>query len=439
MRKLEGIHFYINIENLNNVILDEEEKTGKVNHSVHALDTYFSNIESFGKNHFPHTLVVEKITGSRLHMYVLDEICKAFEAVTEVVAFAGALSDFINNNVPKYKTLLNFKIQAGACYGHFYNFVFRKENVEEETTIGYAANYAAKLQGLSNVGYISISSNIYERLDAEHQKNFKQKRSAKIEKYGQQCYYEAPIFNLKTSIENEADLEASKIYANQLNLSDMEFRKAIKTLSFDDLSKKECKKLEGIPLFADVRGFTTQFDKKDANLEEMAKKTQNILSSMHEVVGRNHGIHVQFQGDREFALFHNYPGYKCYLDAVLAGMKIIDAVKDYQVSVGVGQSLGHMFAAKIGARGEKDFILIGSTVMEADYNEDEMAGENQLVISLDIYKHIEEERPEWTQFFKKIGNCYCTTVSYKGMINAISHAQLQKDNRQKNYNGAWRE
>ena len=372
-------------------------------------------------------------------MYVLDEICKAFAVVAEVVSYAGELTNYINNNIPKYKTLLNFQIQAGACYGHFYNFVFKTETTDEETTIGYVANYAAKLQGLSNVGNISISSNIYDRLDVTYQKRFTLKRSVKIEKYGQQCYYETSIGSLSTSIEKHEDLEYSRAYANQLNLSSMEFRSAQKALSFDSLSKKEGKKIDGIPLFADVRGFTNQFDKKDINLEEMAKKTQKILSSMYGVVEGNHGIHVQFQGDREFALFHDYPGYKCCLDAVIAGLKIIDAVKECQVSVGVGQSMGKMFAAKIGARGEKDFILLGSTVIEADYYEGEMAGENQLVISENIYKCIELEKPKWVQFFKKKDGCYYTTLGYKGLINEISQAQLHKNNQQNNYNGAWGE
>lgn len=69
MKRSEGMHFYINIPNFNAVVIDEEAKTGKVNHSIHALDTFFSMIESFGKSHFD-SFVVEKITGSRLHMNV---------------------------------------------------------------------------------------------------------------------------------------------------------------------------------------------------------------------------------------------------------------------------------------------------------------------------------------------------------------------------------
>ena len=49
MQKFEGIHFYVNVANFNEVVIDEESKNGKVNHSIHALDTFFSGIESFGK------------------------------------------------------------------------------------------------------------------------------------------------------------------------------------------------------------------------------------------------------------------------------------------------------------------------------------------------------------------------------------------------------
>ena len=64
MQKFEGIHFYVNVANFNEVVIDEESKNGKVNHSIHALDTFFSGIESFGKKNFPEKYVIEKITGA---------------------------------------------------------------------------------------------------------------------------------------------------------------------------------------------------------------------------------------------------------------------------------------------------------------------------------------------------------------------------------------
>lgn len=439
MQKYEGIHFYVNVANFNEVVTDEETRTGKVNHSIHALDTFFSSVESFGKKNFPNNFVVEKITGARLHMYVLDDINQAYETVEEVVKFAGDLTKYLNNDIAKYKTLLGFKIQVGACFGSFYNFEFKRENADEETTIGYAANYAAKLQGLSSVGAIAISSNIFDALEHEKKIIFAKCHSSKVQKYGEDYYYETPITKLSGKIDHAESLAASRDYANQINLTDMVFRKPTKTVVFDDLSKKECKEVEGIPLFADIRGFTSQFDNNDTNLEEMTIKTQDILTTMYDQVEENKGIHVQFQGDREFALFHNYSEYECYLDAVKAGLKMIDAVKVYGVRIGVGQSFGKMFAAKIGARGEKDFLLIGTTVIEADRNEDENAKANQLVISNDIYIALKRINSKWADVFTKAEGYYYTTSGYNDLTNLIAQEQLKINNRNNNYNGAWRE
>ena len=45
MEKKTGIHFYINIINLDDVTEAEEKNTGEVRHTIHALDTYFSAID----------------------------------------------------------------------------------------------------------------------------------------------------------------------------------------------------------------------------------------------------------------------------------------------------------------------------------------------------------------------------------------------------------
>ena len=51
MKRYNGIHFYINIKNYNDIILEEEERFGKVNHAIHALDTFFSSIDHTGKGY----------------------------------------------------------------------------------------------------------------------------------------------------------------------------------------------------------------------------------------------------------------------------------------------------------------------------------------------------------------------------------------------------
>ena len=449
MKRRKGIHFYINIRNFNNIILDEEAMTGNVTHSLHALDTFFSSIENYGKKEYPEVFMVEKITGSRLHMYVLDDLVPAFQVVKEVTAYAYKLSKCINNDIGKKKKKKNFYLQVGVAYGKFYEFeLVAEDNYSEMTTIGYVANFAAKLQALVSTAYIAISEDIYKILENDEKEKYKRVDDDTIKKYEQTCYYTCLLSQLTGSVHvNESYINWAIEYANSLNLQDIEFSNVKKLLNFDVLSKKKCKKIQGIPVFADVRGFTKQFAEDDSNLEEMAAKTRKILNSMYDVSTKHGGVHVQFQGDRELSLYHNvpsdysgdeyFPGTKCFKEAVLASMRMIDVVKPYSVHIGVGNHFGTLFATKLGAREQKDNILLGDTVITADSMEDKCAGEDQIAITEEVYTGLKTEDPELAGIFHRKEDYYITTIGYQKRLQIISE-NYKRSNTVKNlYNGAW--
>ena len=448
MRKLKGIHFYINITNFNEIILDEERKTGEITHAIHALDTFFTSIETFGKKQSKN-LVVEKITGSRLHLYVVDDIEPAFQIVKSVSAYSYMLASYLKSDISKYKTLKDFYINIGVAYGKFYDFEFTtKEGFSELTTIGYAANYAAKLQAITGLNKISISEDIYNALPEEGKKHFEKVDEPSIEKYKQDKYYTEHLVYLDSPVTiTDADMIVAKEYANSDNLKDIDFAGVRAPLDFRNLSKTQCKKLDGIPLFADVRGFTCQFKEDDSNLEEMAQKTQHVLNAMYQVSTGHGGIHVQFQGDRELALYHNIPGQivggvyqserKCFKAAVLASMRMIDAVKPYEAHIGVGEDFGRLFATKIGARREKDNILLGETIILADAMEDKHAGEDQVAITTEVYNGLKSEDANLAKQFKKTGNYFVATIGYQEYVRNVSSQQQRTNTARNNYNGAW--
>lgn len=179
----------------------------------------------------------------------------------------------------------------------------------------------------------------------------------------------------------------------------------------------------------------------------MAQKTQKILESMYRVSTGHGGIHVQFQGDRELSLYHNVPGEsvngisqsetKCYKMAVLASMRMIDAVKPYAVHIGVGAEFGRLFAAKIGARGEKDNILLGETVIQADIMEDRCAGEDQVAITKEVYNGLKAEDAKLAECFKGTGDYFVATISYEKYSREVAYRQQQNNTVRNHYNGAW--
>lgn len=450
MQKHQGIHLYINIINYNQVLLAEETQTKKVNHSIHALDTYFSSIEAYGKKLFPITFVVEKITGARLHIYITDNIAPAFLVVKAISAYAYKLCGYINTEIAKYKTLDAFQINVGVAYGKFYDFEFStRDGFTESTTIGHAANYAAKLQAKAGTGKIAISENIYAALAPEEQTIYQKVSDPSIQKYGHICYFTAHLNKIVSPVVIKTDdMEDVKKRANSVNLTDIDYASIRKPLDFSVISTTQCKELEGIPVFADVRDFTSQFAEDDSNLEEMTQKTQQILEKMYQVSSGNGGIHVQFQGDRELSLYHNVPGrmidgsyvaaVTCYKAAVLAAMRLVDAVKPFSASIGVGADFGRLFATRIGARGEKDNVLLGETVVNADYMEDKKAGANQVAITTEVYTGLKTEDIVLAKQFKKTDDdIFIATIGFTEYTRNLTLSRQQKNTVAGNYNKAW--
>ena len=451
MRKYTGIHFYINIYMFNQIISDEESKTGRVTHLIHAMDTFFTAIERYGNQHFPVNFVIEKITGSRLHLYVKEEqLIAAYEVVKAVSHFAYRLTKYINKEISKYKTLDNFYIQIGAAYGKFYDFQFSAEEEEdytETTTIGYAANFAAKLQALAKCSYICVSEDIYSGLELRERDFYQQVNEKSIRKYDQSCYYTSHLSEIKSMVGiKEDDFEAVKEYANSFNLSEIEYSDVRKPLNYRYLSKTRCKEIIGIPVFADIRGFTKQFDADDVNLKDMAKKTQAILKAMYKVTKECKGVHVQFQGDRELSVYHNIPKVtennkilpeeKCFKTAVLAAMRLVDAVKPFAVQIGVGGAFGTLFAAKLGARGSRDNILLGISVVQADMMEDKFAGEGQVAITKDVYDGLKAEDTDLARQFTNKDDYYITTIGFEKFMKISSYDYLVSNTESNSYNGA---
>ena len=447
MERLEGIHFYIDVKNLNEVVADEEERTGGVKHAVHALDTLFTSIERYGKRGH-RNLVVEKITGSRLHLYVVDGLVPAFDAAADVIAYAYQACGYLNAQIYKYRLLKDLVIRAGAAYGEFYDFTFTSGDYTELTTIGYVANISAKLQTLSGASSLSVTEGVYSSLGETLRGSFSRIEDDSLEKYGQDCYYSARLADLCRSL-GPRDLNEKEVrdYANSLNLEDLRFDEVRRKMSFDDITRTHGKRIEGVPLFADVRDFTSKFDEDDINLDEMSERTRRILEALYSVTTGHGGLHVQFQGDREFALFHNvpmrtdagvrHPEERCFKAAVLAAMRMIDAVRGMGVHIGVGGAFGTMYAAKIGTRGEKDRILLGETVIEADLMEDRHAKEDEIAITGAAYEGLCAEDPDLAEQFTYRGGHYVTHVGFDEYRRKVESRSLYVNTRSNNYNGAW--
>lgn len=179
---------------------------------------------------------------------------------------------------------------------------------------------------------------------------------------------------------------------------------------------------------------------------------------MYSAVKKEDGTHVQFQGDRESAIFNNLTDKGDFaLRAIFSGMRILDKIEEInedrstdKLNVGIGCAVGRVFATRVGLRGDEKFnVILSETVKEADTAEDEVAGvektdpKTELVITKDLYDYIAalgtkeannvkalfKERKKWGKKY------YATTKRMSDYRNDLEEKN-QKNNAQeakKNY------
>jgi len=444
-----GIHFYINVNNYVKIIENEENRTGKLTHSLHALNTFFTLVERFALSSGAH---IEKITSSRIHLYFDGEIDDSTKALLRIAIYSLQLSSVINK-AGKYNILKEFNINMGASFGDYYYHTFSHNSLDEDTSFGYPCNFAAKLQSKARDHEICVDKEVCDSL-RKLGIHFSQDYSVDFDKkYKNGFFYRSDLFGFcsfsnRVNISIENLMGVANEYINKTNLSEIEFAEPKEKLFLDNTYLKYVYKIDGIPLFADIRGFSKKFDPSGSNLSSMAKIAELSLKTMYDIVLKQKGTHIQFQGDREFAIFHDYGDYSCTVNAVFAGLRIIDELpkisygngddKAARIEIGVGESVGSMFATRLGCRGNKDNIVIGKVVNDADIYEDTLAQENELVISKDIYSELVSANKALSSIFsKKNADTYSTIHGYSYFRSVSDQKQLERDNLSRNYNGAW--
>ena len=446
MNYYKGIHFYININNFEDIVDDEESKQKKLSHSIHLLNSYFSGIERYARTNC-NNVEIEKITSGRIHLYTTGSVEETLKDVLKIICFAYEFSKQIMR-VGKYNSLLDMVISVGASYGAFFAVDMKLDaETNEFTSIGFACNYAAKLQSAAGNGVFAFDDDIFKGCSQLKLACYSRENKVFYAKYGQGEYYVANLSSLmhlpfirESSINSFIDDQISDL--NSKLLGDMTFTDTNKNLNFDSLSLNDGRKFVGVPFYSDVRNFTSKFNSADANLTEMASKVMFLMKTAFDIVNSNGGTHVQFQGDREFAVFViSENNADTLVNPIIAGLRMIDAVQtSVGLKVGIGISFGKLHATRVGIRNSKDNLLIGRVVNGANTLEDSCAGDNQIAISSNLFKQLKANgQNDLCSIFKKHNDeVYITSCGYKNYLSIVQKNKLEKANSSNSYNGAWR-
>lgn len=449
----KGLHFYINIANLD-YLVKKDETDYDMNHVFHLLNTFLVTLERFVLDNFDGNVEFEKLTGSRIHYFIKEtsniNLCFAFLKISKfVLDISRRILAF-----GKYNFFKSIPIQIGADYGSFvdYNFKDYMSSYEEYTSIGFPANYACKLQILANNQEIIVSNKFAKLLYANGYKGLDlidlTRANFIYEKYGlaspylvnfntdYTCFFESKNPNFKFCVDNNFEHYVSYALnvAEKVNLSDMEKRSPRDISNFSSFSLKNSAYFNGTVMFADVRGFTKQFAPDGHNLLKMSKLTEQILNLMYTNCAGQKGVHVQFQGDREFVIFDD--GFEN--EAVVYALMVSSEVqKIADVSLGVGGNFGRIHAASVGINDADNEIkkqpsILGRMIIKANKLEDEEAGPNEIVISDDLYQKI--SNPILKKLFRKRKDYWVTGCNYRHFLDEEFRERQEQNHLDETYN-----
>lgn len=454
----EGLHFYINIKNFNNLVATDE-KDGDMSHMFHLLNTFLVTLERYIRDNFDTDKVfVEKLTGSRIHIIIYGKCADSFKYFLNISSFAFKLSDYIAS-LPKYKTLPDIALQVGADFGMFYDFVFedKDKKLEEYTSIGHPANFACKLQSLADAGEIIVSKRISDNislaqsyivtpLDNKRQSTINDKYPGSgneayiVEKSNRKHFFESlnnslmfeSLDNKEFNFKKYSDL-ADRI-AEKTSYGDMDTIEPNK-MNFSNWNIKRSAKLNAAVVFADVRDFTKKFDPNGSNLKEMSEITRKVLNCMYENCEKRNGVHIQFQGDREFAFFPESE----VKNAIVFALNLRKEIRSFYsgIEVGIGIHCGKVYASQIGLESEdnnfvKQNIMIGNTINKADTLEDQCAKRGEIVVSDDVYNRKELDKTI-RNLFEKRNYYWVTKRDFDDYIRVISNDEYKRASNENTY------
>lgn len=432
-----GAHIYIDVTNLNGIILKEEKNNDNLKRVVHMMHNFHSAITELSQN-YPNC-EVEKLTAGRIHIVMKSGVKEFTSNLLDFCYSALYINNNYFNNLSKYKNLPNLQISIGVDIGTYYTHKHMNGNeLEEITTIGYPANYAAKIQSITKINNLSIPEKMYNDLDFEVKEIFTKYSLMEVQSISKTHsftnFYYTNYGKMKSNL--QFDLEGIKNSItdrhNAVDFKQISFEDAKAKLNFSNLSIKKNKQFEATVLYADVNGFTKLFKEDGSNSANMLKAVRKLLNEMAKKVKKHDGVRVQFQGDRISAVFHDHRDYKedLLIDTIVCGMDIIEAVKNLneqqefkelinygEISVGVGISKGEIVATRTGLKNNKDHLILGNIVKDADDCEAKYASCNEIVITTLHFRSLKStiKHKAMKELFTKISGTekYKTTARYE--------------------------
>lgn len=417
-REIFGSHAYLDISNFSSLTtLGEDEDSLKL--FVKAVHIYQRQVAWIVESRFDGVRV--HFQGPRLHVLFYRPIDDSETLASRAVLLMATVRDFLRYVFnPCFSEFNSLTLRAGSDLGEVIGTQNGMRGDRELLFLGGPANEAAKVIDSG----LRLTSKIYEALPEA------------LRTFCELVDGDRGIYRLNGMGKDDLDVlledhgiawdrvEAKERVEDDIEnfaLEDIDFASASELIDFDALSIRSNKRVLAASLFADVTGFTAYVASASTSAaKEEALAVFHVIRSEFTRVATHdtNSVRVQFQGDRLQAILHLPEDERTQIarksvDLAIWLQSTMELVLRKEVPgaaslhIAVGIDMGEVVATRLGARGHRDRIVLGSSVLEAAANE-ERTSEKQIGISSAVYNELDldvKEHFAWSASSK----CYVAT------------------------------
>jgi Adenylate and Guanylate cyclase catalytic domain len=432
-RKIYGAHVYGEIRNLATAVNDSTVDRKNLIQAVHVYQREVARIAAAVGG------VLIAFQGGRAHVLIYRPIRDAGKIAAKAIDLQLILDRFGIVFNEEFTNLTDLRIQSGADIGDAIGTRNGMDGDREKLFLGRPANHAAKLLGTAvnmrltdeMMGAIPADK---EGLASENLDGAWKLRRVTVDELAEILEGDGIDWSPEDARKRIRD-DKTAFPAADVGLS-----AAKQLIKFDDLSFYNSKEIAGATVYGDVSGFTAYIDAADTTekLRAALREFHAIRHEMARVVRTDYdGIRIQFQGDRVQGLFHtpvdSADGFCTEaVNAAIGLQSSFELVLKEQLpniaslGIAVGVSQGETIATKLGERGHRDRICLGSDVLRAEQNE-ERVGKQDVGISANVRDHLENDLAE-RFVWNTEANCY--------VAHGLDHNKLSLSKASSLYEGA---
>lgn len=448
VRRVSGVHIYVNIPNFHLAVQDAGNDKAKQKKLIRATsvlrriqgdllkDSGVNGGDAIGKI---------QIQGARMHALSFKPYGSEEKRAVQSVVMAITMNTYlyqIFNDV--FSEIRNFQGSVGLSSGESLVANIGFSGDRERISLGTCANLAAKVLGLGNS--ITITEDIYTLLTESLQDHFaKNGTVAGVTTYKASglCWDEQPdlVESLGVTWDEESWKEKTEEYRDGLTLSDMDVTWAEVKIDVGILSEKNSRRTDAVVIFADLDGFTDYVQKAEDNdsVVSLVRELHMIRHEFHSVLKTDYpGVVLQHQGDRVFAILHEPFGddasdhkKRCQkaVDAAIGLQSSMDHVlKDKltgreNLSVAIGVSVGTALVTMLGNKGKREVVCLGPEVSTAERLQLTSDGK-EIRICETVYEAIDRQAIK-DAFSKNNGSYVAKNLTFPGIEEAEAEKALK--------------